>query len=274
MRSMSLMLEKPLAFILRDIIEDTSYKMSFVMQFVNMFISTSMFYFFSRLLGDAGTAYLGPYGGNYFSFVLIGIAFSSYLSVSMKSLANTIREGQMMGTLEALLVTQTGIPTIVISSSLYSFIWATFKVIVYLLLGALVFGVDLGNVNIIGAGIMLLLTIISFGSLGIFSASFVMVLKRGDPVNWIFSSVSGLLGGLYYPITVLPEWLQTISYLLPVTYALEGMRMAVLKGHTLSELMPNILALTIFSIIMLPMSILVFRYAVRKAKKDGTLTQY
>ena len=180
----------------------------------------------------------------------------------------------MLGTLEALLVTQTEIPTIIISSSLYSFIWASFKVAVYLLLGVYAFGSNLGNANLLGAAIVLILTIISFGSLGIISASFVMVLKRGDPVSWIFSSVSGLLGGLYYPVSVLPDWLQRFSYLLPVTYALEGMRMAVLQGHSVSDLLPNILALTIFSVIMLPLSILIFRYAVRKAKKDGSLTQY
>jgi len=274
MRPISLLLEKPLAFVWRDFIEDTSYKLSFFMQFLSIFISTAMLFFFSRLIGDAGTSYLKPYGGNYFSFVLIGIAFYSYLSVSMKSLSETIREGQMLGTLEALLVTQTEIPTIIISSSLYSFIWASFKVAVYLLLGVYVFGLNLGNANLIGAIIVLILTIISFGSLGIISASFIMVLKRGDPVNWIFSSVSGLLGGLYYPISVLPDWLQRFSYLLPVTYALEGMRLAVLKGYSVSELFPNILALTLFSIIMLPLSILVFGYAVKKAKKDGTLTQY
>ncbi|RJQ47188.1 MAG: ABC transporter permease [Nitrospiraceae bacterium] len=274
MRPVSLILEKPLAFVWRDFIEDTSYKLSFLMQFLSIFISTSMFYFFSKLLGDAGSSHLKPYGGDYFSFVLIGVAFYSYLGVSMKSLSDTIREGQMLGTLEALLLTQTEIPTIIISSSLYSFIWASFKVAVYLLLGAYAFGVNLGNANLIGAAIFLMLTIISFGSLGIISASFVMVLKRGDPVNWIFSSVSGLIGGLYYPVSVLPDWLQSFSYLLPVTYALEGMRLAVLKGYSVSELLPNILALTLFSIIMLPLSIMIFRYAVKKAKKDGTLTQY
>jgi len=101
-----------------------------------------------------------------------------------------------------------------------------------------------------------------------------MVLKKGDPVGWLFTGVSGRLGGLYYPISVLPDWLQTLSYLLPVTYALEGMRLAVLKGYSLTELMPNVLALLVFSIIMLPFSMLAFKFAVRKAKKDGTLTQY
>lgn len=268
------MLEKPLAFIWRDFIEDSSYKLSFLMQVMGIFLSTAMFFFLSKLLGGTGSEYLAPYGGNYFSFVLIGIAFYTYLAVSMKSLSETIREGQMLGTLEALLITQTEISTIIISSSLYSLMWATFKVAAYLLVGVFVFGVDLGTANLAGALVVLVLTIVSFGSLGILSASFVMVLKRGDPVSWIFTSISGLLGGLYYPVAVLPEWLQTFSYLLPVTYALEGMRLAMLQGHTVIQLLPNIIALTIFSIIMFPLSIVAFGFAVKKAKQDGTLTQY
>jgi ABC-2 type transport system permease protein len=274
MKSLALFIEKPIAFLWRDFIIETSYKLSFIMQFIKIFFSTSIFFFLSKLLGDTGASYLEPYGGNYFAFVLIGVAFYSYLGVSMQGLSETIREGQTLGTLEALLVTQTEIPTIILSSSLYSFLWASFQVAVYLSLGTIVFGIDTLHVNLTGALLILFLTIVSFGSLGIISASFVMVLKRGDPVGWIITGISGLLGGLYFPITVLPDWLQKLSYLLPVTYALEGMRLAMLKGYSLIELLPNILALLVFSFIMLPLSLFVFGYAVKKAKKDGTLTQY
>ncbi|RJQ18753.1 MAG: ABC transporter permease [Nitrospiraceae bacterium] len=267
-------MEKPAAFLWRDFVDDSSYKLAFLMQFLGIFFSTAMFFFISKLLGDAGASYLKPYGGNYFSFVLLGVAFYGYLGLSVRSLAETVREGQEMGTLEALLVTQTEVPTIIISSSLYSFIWASARVAVYLLIGVLVFGVDLGNANIAGALLLLLLTIISLGGLGMISASFIMVLKKGDPVGWIFTSISGLLGGLYYPVSVLPDWLQNFSYLLPVTYALEGMRLALLSGYSLGGLLPYIAALTIFSVIMLPLGIFAFQYAVRKAKRDGTLTQY
>ncbi len=271
---MAIFIEKPIAFLWRDFINETSYKFAFFMQFVGIFISTLTFFFLSKLLGSVGVSYLKPYGGNYFSFVLIGIAFYSYLGVSMRSLSESIREGQMLGTLESLLVTQTEIPTIILSSSLYSFIWASFRVAVYLMLGAFVFDVDLGNANLLGALLILILTIISFSSFGIMSASFIMIMKRGDPISWIFTGISGLLGGLYYPISVLPDWLRNISYLLPVTYSLEGMRLALLKGYSLRELMPNIVALVIFSIILLPLGILIFGYAVKRAKIDGTLTQY
>ena len=267
-------IEKPLAFVWRDFINQSSYKFSFFIQFFGIFISILTFFFLSRLLGDVGVSYLKPYGGNYFSFVLIGIALFSYIGVSIESISANIREGQMLGTLEALLVTQTEIPTIILSSSLYSFILASFKVAMYLLLGVFLFGIDISNANLIGAFVILILTIVSFSSFGILSASFVMVLKKGDPISWLFTSIFGVLGGLYYPISVLPNWLQKLSYLLPITYSLDGMRFALLKGYSLSALMPNIIALIVFSLVMLPLSIYVFGYAVKRAKIDGTLTQY
>ncbi len=244
------------------------------MQLFGVFISTLTFFFLSHLLGNSGTSYLKPYGGNYFSFVLVGIAFYAYLKVSIIDLSKSIRDGQMLGTLEALLVTRTGIPAIILSSSLYGYIWATFKVAVYLLLGVFVFGINMDNANIFGALIILFLTIVAFSSFGILSACFVMVFKKGDPVNLLFTSMSGLLGGVYFPVTVLPDWMQTFSYLLPITYSLEGMRMALLQGYSLIELMPDIKPLVVFSIIMLPISILNFEKAVKWAKADGTLTQY
>jgi ABC-2 type transport system permease protein len=271
---MGLSIEKPIAFIRRDFINETSYKFAFLMQFFGIFISTLTFFFLSKLLGDTGLRYLEPYGGNYFAFVLIGIALFSYLRVSMQSLSRVIREGQMLGTLEAMLVTQTEIPTIIISSSFYSFIWASFRVAVYLMLGASIFGVNIGNANVLAALVILFLTIISFGGLGIISASFVMVLKKGDPINWVFTAFSGFLGGLYFPISVLPHWLRNFSYLLPVTYSLEGMRLALLKGYSLNDLRTTILALTVFSAVIIPLSILIFEFAVRRAKIDGSLAHY
>lgn len=65
-----------------------------------------------------------------------------------------------------------------------------------------------------------------------------------------------------------------MSYLLPVTYSLEGMRLALLQGYSLRALMPDIIALAAFSGIMLPISMVIFGYAVKQAKIDGTLTQY
>lgn len=267
-------LRKAFAFIHRDFIEAASYKLAFFLQFFSIFISVFMFYFLSKLFGKAAIPYLKPYGGDYFSFVLIGIAFSNYMAVSLGSFSSSIRSAQIMGTLEAILVSQTEIPTIIISSSLYSYIWTSFRVIAYLLIGVFLFDLNISGANFIGGAVILLLSIITFSSIGIISASFIMVLKKGDPIAGIFSSLSWFLGGVYYPITVLPAWLRKFSYFIPLTYSLEGMRFALLKGYSLKELVPNILCLGVFSLVMLPLSIISFQFSVNIAKRDGSLTHY
>lgn len=266
--------KKAQAFVKKDILIQMSYKLSFFLQFSGIFFSVLTFYFIAKMIGDAAIPYLEPYGGDYFSFVLIGIAFESYLWTGLRSFSESVRMEQMMGTLEAMLVAPTKVDTIVIFSSFWNYIFATVRVLIFLLLGVFLFGVNMGNANLFAATILLILTTICFSSLGIISASFIMVFKKGDPMNWVFGSVSALLGGVLYPITVLPGWLQIFSYLLPITYSLRGMRHALLQGYPLGTLSWDILALAVFSAVLLPLGLLCFRYAVRRAKMEGSLTKY
>lgn len=217
---------------------------------------------------------LEMYGGNYFSFVLIGIAFTTYLWTGLGSFSGSIRNEQMMGTLEAMLVTPTRISLIILFSSLWSFIFASIRVIIFLLIGIFLFNVDMGNANLLGAFIVLILTIICFSSLGIISASFILIFKQGDPINWALGTASGLLGGVLYPVAILPAWLQNFSNILPITYSLRAIRHALLQGYTLEALAIDIFYLMIFSMLLLSVSIISFRYAIKRAKIDGSLTQY
>jgi ABC-2 type transport system permease protein len=90
----------------------------------------------------------------------------------------------------------------------------------------------------------------------------------------LFNATSSFLGGIYYPVTILPGWLQFFSYLLPVTYALRGMRLALLQGASTGAILPDILVLALFSVLLMPASLSAFRFAVRRAKVDGSLSQY
>jgi len=122
--------------------------------------------------------------------------------------------------------------------------------------------------------LILILTILAFSSLGIISASFIMVFKRGNPLNWIIDSSFTLLEGVLFPITILPDWLQKISYLLPITYSLRAIRHALLQSYSFQALSFDILMLVLFSVVLLPLSIYAFKMGVRKAKKEESLTHY
>ncbi|MDI6840874.1 MAG: ABC transporter permease [bacterium] len=268
-------LRKILAFLYRDFLEQISYKIAFFFEIFGIFASVITFYFLSKLFGGRISPYLEPYGGDYFSFVLIGIAFSNYLGVSLMGLSNSVRSAQVTGTLEALLVTKTSLPFLLFASTVYSFLLTSLSVVVYVVVGVSLFGAKIvGGMNLLSALIILILTIISFTSLGMLSCSFILVFKRGNPFNWIFTTLSELLGGVFYPITILPIWLSKISILLPITHSLKAMRLILLKNYTLAGVSANIIYLTIFSAIMVPIGILSFRIATNKAKRDGTLTHF
>ncbi len=261
-------------FLRRDFQTQFSYRFSFVMQILGILFSVASFYFVAQLFGAQANPYLNNYGGDYFAFVLIGIAFTGYQGVALYSFSGVIQSAQAMGTLEAMLVTPTRLSTLLFGSSLWNFAFTSLRVIVYLLMGVLVFDVRLGGANLLSALVILALTILSLSSIGILSACFIIVFKQGNPLNFVIGSVSSLLSGVYYPVAVLPAWLQVVAKVYPLTYTLDAMRRALLTGASVIELLPEIGALAGFSVALLPLSLLAFRQAVKQAKRDGSLTQF
>jgi ABC-2 type transport system permease protein len=261
------------AFLVRDFQTELSYRLSFLLNFSGVFLASVTYFFLSRLLGDSVAPLLEAYGGDYFAFAIIGVAFASYFGLGLNGFARALREAQTTGTLEAMIMTPTSVSTIVVGSAVWSYAFTTFRVLVYLLLGILL-GLDLRGANYLAALVTLLISIVAFASIGIIAAGIIMVIKRGDPVTSLFNNVAALIGGVYYPIAVMPEWLQAIARLLPITYALHAMRLALLAGATWREILPDLLALAGFAIVLFPLSLLVFARAVEWARRDGSLAHY
>lgn len=267
-------LRKAWAFILKDLLTDLSYRVAFAGQLVFVVFLVAAFYFLGRMLGEVPLPSLARYGGQYFPFVLVGVAFSSYLGVAVRSFADTIRSAQVLGTLEALLVTPTPAGQIVLFSSLYAFLATSLRVVLILLAGILLFGVDFGNANWAGALLVLLLTVVSFSALGIFSGAVVLAFKRADPSSWLVQGLSYLLGGVYYPVAVLPEWGKSLAQLLPITHALEAMRLLLLRGAALAEVWHSLLALLLFTAVAGPLSLWSFSLALRRVRREGSLSHF
>ena len=262
------------AFIKRDFLIEVSYRTAFLMQFVSMLFSVTLFYFIARRVIAAPPATPGLRGVDYFAFLLVGLATMHYLTSALVLFSNKIRNEQMTGTLEAMLVTPTPIGTIVLGSALWDFILTSFKVVGYLVVGAVFFGVVIHPEGILTAVVVLALTILAFAGIGILSAAFVLYLKRGDPITWLVASASMLVGNVFYPSEDMWPWLGRWSAFLPITYALRALRGALLDGRGLGEVLPDIKALVLFAIVLVPLGVLAFRVAVRKARQEGSLVQY
>ena len=267
------MIRTALAFIRRDFLLAVSYKASFAAQVVAILAKVTIFYFLGGVLQNAGSPKLQEYGGNYFAFLLIGVAFWDYLAASLTAFNTTMRESQMMGTLEMTLLAPIPTWSMLIYSSLWSYLFASFRVLLFLLFGVLLFGLDVGNANV-GAGLLILLmSILSCAAIGIGLACLIIVFKQGDAKRFV-TLTSVILGGTFFPVDLLPGSIQNLSALVPMTHSLNGMRKALLQNHSVAQLSAEIAALATFSIVLLPLGLVAFSYAVQQAKRSGTLAHY
>ena len=261
------------AFLKRDWQTERSYRLAFLLSLGGIFFSAAVFYYVAQLIDTAAEPYLQAYGGSYFAFVLVGIALQRYFGVGLNAFANAFRQAQTTGTLEAMLTTPAPPWQIALFSSFWSYGLVTIQVLLYLLIGVALLGVRV-DVNVPALALASVFGVVSFAALGVLSASFVMVLKRGDPITWAVGAVSTFFGGVYFPVELLPGWLRPISAVLPVTYGLRAVRLSVLQGAGVSEISGDLLALALFCAVLLPLGLAGFRYAMYRARVDGSLTHY
>jgi ABC-2 type transport system permease protein len=265
-------LRKAWAFLRRDFQIDTSYRFAFVFELLVTILPVVILFFIGKLVMAGGSS-VERYGG-YFPFAVVGAALTQYFLFALKTFADTIRRSQLAGCLEAILSARTRPESLVVLSSLYSFQMKLIHVVLVFVVAGLVMGVDFSRINVPAALLVMALTVLTFAGLGIFSAALIVWLKKGDPIEWVFGSLSALLGGALFPVDVMPRWMQRISAVLPMTYSLEAMRRAMLQGHGVSLLWRELLILFVSAAVLCPLSVLAFRGAVNKGRREGTLLHY
>ncbi len=262
---------KILAFLKRDFLSEVSYRVAFVFQIMGIFLSILAFYFVTGMI-DPSTE--GLNGIPPFEWLLVGLAFQYYFSTALYSFSAKIRNEQLLGTLEAMLVSPTPTSMVIFSSAAWDFTYGAIRVAVYLLFATLVFRVHLhtNSLGILIVGVFLMF--LSSAGLGILSASFILYFKRGDPINFLLSGTTTFFGSVFFPVEQLPEWVRPVSDLLPITWSLRIIRGSLLRGLPSSELIDDLMYLAGLTVILLPLGIVFSRIAIRKAKREGSLIQY
>ena len=262
------------AFLKRDAAIEATYRAALLAQFGGVLFWVVFFAAVAQLVDRTATGALARYGGSYASFALLGVAFGGYLQTGLISYPQRLREAQLVGTLEATLMSPASPVAFVAALGLWDHIITSGRVLVYLGCGVLFFTLDLRHANIGGALAVLVPAIVAFDALGMISAGLVLMVQRGASLAPLLATVAGLLSGVYFPVEVLPASVQWLALLLPSTHALVGLRLALLRGAAWADLLPSIGALALFDLLLLPCSMLVVRWAVRRALVQGTLGQY
>ncbi len=261
-----------LAFVTRDIRLALSYPMSLVMPFVSIVITVAGFAYMARLVNPAAPLQSSGHQVGYFTYVVINLAFMLLLTSALQSVAQSLRRDQYAGTLEAMFATRIHYGFITVGSGLWPMLLGIVQVAFYFLIAGL-FGLRLHDVNIGALALFTLLGVACMSALGIVAAAVVIRFKQSPPSALFVGGGAVLLTGVLFPIRLLPVPLQIVSWLLPMTHALNGFRAAML-GESLSLVAPDLIWLAVATALLLPVSALVFTRWIEQAKFDGTLAAY
>jgi ABC-2 type transport system permease protein len=259
-------------FFWRDLSIARTYRTVFILEGIEALFGAAMFYYVARFVDTPALQRALPQGGSYFAFSLVGFVFLDYLNAALDTFDRGLEESRDTGTLEHLLITQTSLPVFVAGSAIYPFVATTLRIVIYVAWAAALFGFPLHAANWLAVSAVLLVTLLAFSGLGILSASYLLLFKRGNPAKWFFLGVSSVAGGMLFPVSILPDWLQLVARLNPVTYALEAMRASLLGGADVAVLWRPLVILLVFAAVLLPLSMSVFAWSLRRTKITGTLT--
>jgi len=259
-------LEKIYYFMKRDMISFSTYKTNMAILVLTAVFGALSFAY----LGSSASmqSVLQQYNMTPTTYLIIGLAFSSYLTQSLTLVQKTINPWA----LEEVLVSPTGLTTFIVGSSIWGFIWSTGVVVIYLAIGVFIFGVAL-SINILGTIIVVALGIGTFIGFSMIGAGILIVTKQGDPVTALITIATSLFGNVLFPPQVLPPVLQAISYVLPQYYFFYCIRL-MLTGWTIPMILPNLEILALMCAIIVPLGYAIYALCLKTARKNGTLSWF
>ena len=256
----------------KDFLWDYSYKISFYGQFAGMLLTLITFFFLSKTFEANQSIHLESYENNYFLFSIVGIAFLDHFSILIRSLSNSIRNAQAFGYIDSLLNTQRKTIFIMLYMLVYPYLKGNLKFIIYLYLSSLISSFSISLSTYLFASLLLFLSSLFFLGIAFLSASFVLIYKQADPINYLSNVLISLFSCVIYPITVLPDKLQIISNIIPATYSLELLREIIFFGNFSFNIdLINVIFIPIGVIIA---SFIIFNFAITVVKRDGSSGKY
>lgn len=262
------------AFVRRDFLIAWSYRLAFVSEWASLALQAFMFYFVGLLVNPSKLPEYGGSQATYMEFVAVGIALGGFMQLALNRVATGIRTEQMAGTLESLLMTPTASATIQIGTVVYDLLYIPLRTGLFLVLVALGFGLHFETSGLLPAAIVLLAFIPFVWGLGIAAAGAILTFRRGGGAAGFGVTVLTIFSGAYFPLQLLPSWADEAARYNPIAVAVEGMREPLLGGTTWAGTGLDVLFLAPTSACSLALGIFVFRRALRRERRRGSLSLY
>jgi ABC-2 type transport system permease protein len=253
----------------RDAVLFMTYRTQLVAQFLGPLFTITLFYYISHLV----TARTIHSPGGYFGFVIVGLVIVQILTISLGIMPVTVRQELVSGTIERFLVSAHGPVNGIVGTMLFPLFNAMLTGVLTLMLAALVFGLPLASTATLAIPVSLL-GMLAFMPFAFFLVSLVMAFKQAASATQFIIAGLAIVGGLYFPISVLPEWIRWASEVQPFTPATDLLRHLLVDTPLRQSAAVDLLKLVGFVVVLLPAGFALLRMAIRYGQRTGTVAEY
>jgi ABC-2 type transport system permease protein len=204
--------------------------------------------------------------------LLVGAVIWAYLGIIFEVLTETVAWERWEGTIEYTFMAPLARPIHLFGMGLFAIVYGIVRAVLLFFVVALFFGLHLPHANYPAALVILLIASISFIGIGMMTAVLPLISpEKGMQLGFVAQGLLLVVSGVYYPVSVLPGWMQALSTISPATYALDGARSAIIDGAALTSMWSDIWPLLLIGAVFIPLGLFTFRAGERHAKKHGKL---
>ena len=266
-------MHKVWALIRSNWLSATSYKLGFVFSFGSLVLSVVPIFFITGALQNTMANVIKGQGDQYFAFLVVGLIALNLVSSTIYALPGGLQTATSTGTLEALLATPTSVTALLAGLSGYEVLLALVRGLVMLLAAGL-FGAHVAWLQLGASLPIVVLVVLAHLPIAIITAAMVLAFRTRGPLPQLVLLASTFLGGVYYPTTVIPGWIESVSAFLPLTYGLTALRAVLLEGRSIATVWRDVSILLAFTVVSMLASTVAFKAALRYARRVGNLAQY
>jgi ABC-2 type transport system permease protein len=206
------------------------------------------------------------------SSLLIGAVIWAYLGIIFEFLTETVAWERWEGTIEYTFMAPLRRSAHLAGMAAWAVLYGLIRAILLFAVVALFFDLSMPRADYLAAIVVLLMASVSFAGIGMMTAVLPLISpEKGAQLGFVAQGMLLVVSGVYYPVDVLPTWMQWLAAASPATYALSGVRDAILDGVGIGSLLPELLVLGLIGAVSVPIGMALFTAGERYAKRHGKL---
>jgi ABC-2 type transport system permease protein len=206
------------------------------------------------------------------TILLIGAVIWSYLGIVFELLIETVAWERWEGTIEYTFMAPLTRAVHLLGTGVFAIFYGLVRATIVFVTISAFFGLHMPDANFGAALLLLGVASVSFVGIGMMTAVLPLISpEKGTQFGYVAQGLMLVVSGVYYPVSVLPDFMQWIAKISPATYALRGMREAILDGAGAGAVWGDIWPMIVIGFVSVPLGIWVFRRGELHAKRHGKL---